>query len=54
MKVHAPYDAARLATLLDEPSALNAKGRFPQGTSDARRHRDPSASRKETAGAAGG
>ena len=54
MKVHAPYDAARLAALLDEPSALDAKGRFPQATPDAWRHREPSIARKETVDAAGG
>jgi len=39
MKVHAPYDAARLAALLNEPSALDAKGRFPQNSSNQWRRR---------------
>lgn len=29
MKVHAPYDAARLAAMLGEPHLLDADGRFP-------------------------
>ena len=33
MKVHAPYDAARLTALLGQPCVLDAKGRFPRSLS---------------------